>query len=166
MRKTLIIACAVIFFSIYAQAQLTVEPSVVATGGQYYETVNMAVSWTIGELATTTLTGENLILTQGFQQPVGIGTGLPRHELTGQIFVYPNPVQDQLNVRFDIERSGDYILEVQDVTGRIVSQTQQKPINPGGIIQLNTSTFSPGIYLLKVITTDGRSVQVTSVLKM
>lgn len=166
MRKTLIIACAVLFFSIYAHAQLTVEPNVVASGGQYYETDNMTVSWTIGELAVTTLTGSNLILTQGFQQPVGIGTGIVKNEFEGTIFVYPNPTQNELFIRFDIERSGNYILELQDVTGRIMSQTQRKPINPGDIIQLNTSTFSPGIYLLKVITSDGQSAHVINIRKM
>jgi hypothetical protein len=95
-----------------------------------------------------------------------MGTGIPKNELDGEIFVYPNPVQNELFVRFDIERSGDYILELQDVAGRIICQTQQKLINPGDIIQLSTSTYSPGIYLLKIITTDGRSVQVTHIRKL
>jgi hypothetical protein len=93
-------------------------------------------------------------------------TGIPKNELEGKIFVYPNPVQNELYVRFDIDRPGNYLLELQDVTGRKICQTIQKPITPGDIIQLNTSSFTPGIYLLKVITTDGRSVQVTSIRKM
>jgi hypothetical protein len=166
MRKILTIACSVLFFSIYSQAQLSIEPSVVASSGNYYESSSMTISWTVGELAITTLTGNNLILTQGFQQPTIMGTGIDKDEFDGKIFVYPNPVQNELFVRFDVERSGNYILELQDVTGRIMSQTMQKPINPGDIIKLNTSAFSPGMYLLRVITTDGRNIQVTSIRKL
>jgi hypothetical protein len=166
MHKTLIITFTILFLSIYAQAQLALAPSIVASGGQYYESDNMNISWTVGELAVTTLTGENLILTQGFQQPTLIGTGIDRDVFDGEIFVYPNPVQNELFIRFDIERPGEYIFEIQDVTGRIMSQTLQKPITPGDIIQLNTSTFSPGIYLLKVITSDGQSAQVINIRKM
>ena len=166
MRKILILISLILALTINSYSQISLAPSVVASGGNYYESQDMTISWTIGDLTTATLTGTDLVLTQGFEQPFGIGTGIQRNGFEGEIFVYPNPVEDQLNIRFDIERSGNYILELQDVTGRIISQTQQKPINPGNIIQLNTSSFSPGIYLLKVVTTDGRSVQVTSLRKM
>jgi len=166
MRKNLIIALTILFLSVYAQAQLALTPSVVSAGGNYYENDNMTMTWTIGELTVTTLHGNNLILTAGFQQPTVMGTGIPRNDFAGEIFVYPNPVQNELFVRFDVERSGDYLLELQDVTGRIIIQSIQKPISPGDIIDLNTSNFATGLYLLRVMTTDGRSVQVTSIRKL
>ncbi len=42
---------------------------VIATGGGYYQTENIAMSFTIGEPVTETFIGGDVILTQGFQQP-------------------------------------------------------------------------------------------------
>ena len=81
MKKVILIFSLVVFISISAYTQLDLTPSVVASGGSYFEGQSMTISWTIGELATTTLTGNNLVLTQGFQQPTGIGTGMHKDEL-------------------------------------------------------------------------------------
>ncbi|HHD92453.1 MAG TPA: hypothetical protein ENL06_02405, partial [Candidatus Portnoybacteria bacterium] len=45
----------------------SVNPSVIALAGNYVETENVAVSYTIGQTVTATLTNGG-ILTQGFQQ--------------------------------------------------------------------------------------------------
>lgn len=148
-----------------AQGQIQLAPNVVASGGDQQTIEAMSISWTIGELAINTLTGENLILTQGFQQPLGKGTGVEKDLLKGAIFVYPNPVEDELFIRFDTERTGDYILEMKDVTGRILIQTAQKPIHPGDIIEMNTSRYPPGIYFLHIISSEGRQVHVRSIQK-
>ena len=57
-------------------------------------------------------------------------------------------------------------MEIQDVTGRLISQEQHKQVNPGDIILLNTSTYTNGIYFLKVLTPDHKQVQVTSLRKL
>jgi hypothetical protein len=53
-----------------------------------------------------------------------------------------------------------------DVTGRLISQELHRQVNPGDIILLNTSTYSDGIYFLKVLTPDRQQVQVTSLRKL
>lgn len=47
----------------------SIERSVVASAGDYYESANVSLSWTLGEIATETYSSANNILTQGFQQP-------------------------------------------------------------------------------------------------
>ena len=42
---------------------------VIATAGGYYEGENLSLSWTLGEPVVKTLTGNGMVLTQGFQQP-------------------------------------------------------------------------------------------------
>ncbi len=50
-------------------AAQSLSPEVIASSGEYYESVNNRISFTLGEIATETyITGDN-ILTQGFQQP-------------------------------------------------------------------------------------------------
>jgi hypothetical protein len=166
MRRTLLIFSTAISLSLGVSAQLALTPSLVASGGNTYEGENLMISWSVGELAVTTLKGTSLQMTQGFQQPLGIGTGIKTDEFEESILVYPNPLKNELFVKFNIERPGNYILEIMDVTGRIISQVQLKPINSGEIIQLNTSTYNPGIYLLKIQTTDGQGALVKSIRKV
>jgi hypothetical protein len=142
------------------------SPSVVASGGGYAEGDNISISWTLGEVAVTTLTGSNLILTQGFQQPFDIDVGIEKNEVHWGISVYPNPVGDELRIRFDIETQGDFFIEVQDVTGRLISQVQYRQVNPGDIMLLNTSAYTNGVYFLKVLSTDRQQIQVTSLRKL
>ncbi|MBN2173918.1 MAG: hypothetical protein JW731_07295 [Bacteroidales bacterium] len=54
--------------ALFCSAQ-SIERQVIASSGDYFEGANISLSWTLGEIATETFTGGNLILTQGFQQP-------------------------------------------------------------------------------------------------
>jgi hypothetical protein len=55
----------------------SLSPTVVASSGGYFEGTGASLSWTLGEIATETFSSGNLILTQGFQQPIGIAlTGI------------------------------------------------------------------------------------------
>ncbi len=146
--------------------QIQLTPSVLSSGGAYFEGNDISISWTLGELAVSTLAGTDLVLTQGFQQPFDIDVGMEENQVNWGISAYPNPVGDQLRIRFDIETTGDYFIEVQDVTGRLISQQQHKLVNPGDIILLNTSNYTVGVYFLKVLTPDRQQVQVTSLRKL
>ena len=85
---------------------------------------------------------------------------------TWGISAYPNPLQDELRIKFDIEQQGDYLVEIQDVTGRLIVQKKYNEVSPGDIILLNTSTYISGVYFLKVLTPDRKEVQVTSLSKL
>ncbi|MEZ5198314.1 MAG: hypothetical protein R2764_18570 [Bacteroidales bacterium] len=50
----------------------SIDRDVLSSAGDYFEGPNSSISWTLGEIATETLTDGNFILTQGFQQPYGI----------------------------------------------------------------------------------------------
>ena len=166
MKKSASFLATLIFTVAALNAQVTLAPTVIASGGDYFEGENISISWTLGELAVATLTNGNLVLTQGFQQPFDIDVGILENEVNWGISVYPNPVGSELRVRFDIETAGDFLMEIQDVTGRIVSQQQYRQVNPGDIIQVNTATYTAGIYFLKVFTADRQQVQVTSLRKL
>jgi hypothetical protein len=59
---TIALAMLVATSTVYAQ-------QIVATGGGTFQSENLTLSYTIGEPVIETFTGENLTLTQGFQQP-------------------------------------------------------------------------------------------------
>ncbi len=164
-KQYLSLICALCFFAgVYGQVQLT--PTVISSGGGYGVNNNLSISWTLGEVAVTTLTGDQMILTQGFQQSFDVDVGITMDEVNWKISVYPNPVRDELRILFNIEKPGDFLLEIQDVAGRLIHQEQRKQINPGDIVVLNTSTYTNGIYFLKVLTLDHQQIQVTSLRKL
>ncbi len=70
MKKlTTILAALVISIAITAQS---VSPEVTTSAGDYYYNGNISLSWSLGEIATETYSNGNVILTQGFQQPVSV----------------------------------------------------------------------------------------------
>ena len=147
-------------------AQIEIVPSVIASSGAYGQNESFSISWTLGEIATTTLHGENMILTQGFQQALDFGVGIQKNEIDWTISVYPNPVHNELNIRFDLRESKDFLLEIQDVTGRILMLEPHENVNPGDLVIINTSDFVSGVYFLRILTTDFRQVKVTSLRKL
>lgn len=166
MLRFISLICGLFFLANLSQGQISMAPSVIGAGGAYAENESFSLSWTLGELATSTLTGGDLILTQGFQQAFTVGTGIDEKETNWDILVYPNPVGDELRIRFDIPNTEDFLIEIQDLTGRLIRQVQYKKVNPGDILLLNTSTYTAGIYLLKVLTPDRQQLQVTSLRKL
>lgn len=166
MNRYFLLSACTLFITACMSAQVTVAPSVLASGGGHGENGNINISWTLGELAVTTLKGENMMLTQGFQQPFEIEVGTHKENIGWGISVYPNPVGEKLHIRFHIENPGDFLLEIQDVTGRLICKEPQKHIYPGDIITLNTSSYTNGVYFLKIRTLDGMQVQVTCLNKL
>ena len=67
MKKLNIITIAwLLSFTLAAQS---LSPEVIASSGEYFESANNSISFTLGEIATETYSNGNNILTQGFQQP-------------------------------------------------------------------------------------------------
>lgn len=166
MKKSISILFGMLIIPLTAGAQVTLSPTVIASGGDYHESDNLSLSWTLGELAVTTLTGGNMILTQGFQQPFDIGVGVGPEAVNWKISVYPNPVKDELRIRFGMEKPDDFLVEIHDVTGRILLQQMHRRVLPGEILQLQMSGYREGIYLLKLFTPDRNQVKVVSIRKL
>lgn len=166
MRTIVSILLGAIFLSFSGYGQISLEPNVLASGGAYGESETMSISWTLGELATTTLRGGDMILTQGFQQTLDIGTGINTKEVNWGISAYPNPVTDVLFVQFNTNKNREFWIEVQDVTGRVLSLERHNEIFPGDVVRLNTSSFAYGVYFLKVFTPDREQTQVLSIRKL
>jgi hypothetical protein len=67
--------------------------------------------------------------------------------------VYPNPVIDNLNVTFELKEADRVILEVMDVTGRIMNAEDMGTLNASSYQeQLNVSALPVGMYLLNIRT--------------
>ncbi|NOY38018.1 MAG: T9SS type A sorting domain-containing protein, partial [Chlorobi bacterium] len=135
--------------------------------GAYLSNGNVSVSFTLGEVAVTTLRGSNLILTQGFQQPfeLDVGTAVQNLPVNWAVEAYPNPVTEYLNIRFSLEKEEDFILQVTDLSGRKLIVKRLFRVAPGQVEQLDLTGFSPGIYLVSVTSSDRKIMRMYKVEK-
>ena len=137
------------FFLARGQVQLT--PTVISSAGGYAEATDISLAWTMGELAVSTLSTTDMILTQGFQQPFLLDiNAIDDPEFNWSVNAYPNPVSEILNLRFNIDKTMDLQLELYDITGKKLVIKILPSIMPGGRETLDFSGFRDGIYILKI----------------
>jgi hypothetical protein len=76
---------------------------------------------------------------------------------SNSISVYPNPANQVLNVKFNNIKAGMADIQIMDITGRMITETQRE-VSSGNIISLNIEGLSTGIYFVKVIANNSSQV--------
>lgn len=70
--------------------------------------------------------------------------------------LFPNPVSNNLNLKFDFDQKREVSAEVVNAQGKTVKQIAPQTINPGqNQMEINTASFSNGVYIAKM-NIDGR----------
>lgn len=158
IKKTVIVVFLVMFwFSHALHAQLQ---HVTPGGGGYFEGSSASVSFTIGDVATSTLTGTSVMLTQGFQQPMlQVSTFSEEMDLAISLNAYPNPVSGILNlVSNEPLKAGRY--ELYSLTG---SRIMEKELD-GLVTKIDFQSQVSSTYFLKIIQ-DGKAVKTFKIVK-
>ena len=150
-------------------AQVQILNSVVASAGNYSSNGSISLSWTLGEVAVTTISAGNLMLNQGFQQPwetiIG-GTPINEPEINWSVKAFPNPVQDMLNVEFKLDKQEDrFSMEIMDITGKKLFVKDAEMIQNEQVIQLDFTQYKEGIYILRVVSEDEKIHRVYKIRK-
>ena len=79
-------------------------------------------------------------------QAIGLGK-------IGEVTIYPNPVSDKLNVKWDTVQDAPVSIELLAITGQVVLQ-HSTPANDLRY-DLDVADVRPGVYMLRVRTADG-----------
>lgn len=144
----------IIIFLFISYTGMTQEASlqVIASAGGYFEneTAGFSLSWTVGEVAYSTLTATDYILTQGFQQGdlFATNTEEPNFSESG-ISIYPNPAVNEIRVIISAAEGQESVLvDFYDLTGRKVD-SRKFQFSPNVPKTLELSTLKPGLYLVK-----------------
>lgn len=90
------------------------------------------------------------ILYDSIAKPVSISniaTGLKTNAGAGLVSVYPNPAKDVVNIKLEDLTQGSAGVTVYDIMGRALGTAQ--PLI-GGVLQLNTSGYAAGPYMLQI----------------
>lgn len=65
--------------------------------------------------------------------------------------VYPNPANADVNVTFEMKTDGEVIVDVVDLTGRVIKTVFNGNLQSGAVIQtFNTSEIAEGNYLVRI----------------
>jgi hypothetical protein len=110
------------FSALIADAQVSVAPQVLSSGGKDFQNAQFQLTYTIGELsAVSTLSNGNSIATQGFNQPDKFTIAfVEENEWAEGLILYPNPAANQVTIDFDATQNTNLRIEILDQTGRLV----------------------------------------------
>ncbi len=133
----------------------TSTPDIITSGGGYQSNASGSLSFTMGEPLIETGNSPNNYLTQGFQQPNSIiisnvdNVSAPKASVTA----YPNPSSSLVYVS---SSSGEPLqAELVDLAGQMV---YKKAISAKDNT-LNLSSLANGVYLLRLLGSDGQLIQ-------
>lgn len=150
--KTLLISILA-FFIITNVFSQSLSPEVISNSGDYYETGNVSLSWTLGECVIETFQNSGAILTQGFHQTKLIITEIDKMESNEfNCLVYPNPTNDFINIEITGANNIEIIVDIFDLNGKkIYNKTLE---NNKGTIDL--SNYAAAHYILKLQDRSGK----------
>ncbi|HET6992207.1 MAG TPA: T9SS type A sorting domain-containing protein [Bacteroidia bacterium] len=156
--KKLILLAATLFCCFFAKAQIS-SPDVLASGGGFASGPGFTNSFTLGQgsLPETFTTG-TFILTQGFQQPADIGTGLAPVNETSALETYPNPTNGQFFLEYMLTENSDVVIEAFDVLGQNVFSETTSHASGKQISSVNLSSQSNGVYFVRCTIKNSSSI--------
>lgn len=124
------------------------QESIVIAGGNATGTGGSS-SYSIGQVAYTTLPGSDGSISQGVQQPYEINT-LGNEEFTGinlLMTAYPNPTVDVLNLVVVNDELDNLSYNLYDMTGKIISKNSKITTSETSV---SMHELNQGIYFLAV----------------
>ncbi len=130
----------------------TLSPTVISSGGNFYQNAALSLAQTVGELSMTKTFFNNLILTQGFHQSEIIISEV--NSFSEEIIdfgIYPNPSDDFIYISSLSSHFDDCTIEIYDLMGRRIYNYMFKGSDQGlGKIKINTSEWISGRYILTI----------------
>jgi hypothetical protein len=156
MKKNLLLFVLAIS-AICAHAQnATLSPQVIASAGNYVSAGGISLSYTVGELAaiqTFTSANDSIILTQGFQQPNDIVSGLINIEKgeVGSFSVYPIPAYTTIWYGYQFNEPGKAEVSMFNILGQRMDYSLSENYTSGKLIHsFDCTSYASGNYMLSV----------------
>ncbi len=136
---------------------------VITTSGGKAEGSGGSVSYSVGQVFYTNLTGEDGSVAQGVQQPYEISVVTAIEEAIGinlTISAYPNPATDYLQLKVENYESENLFYQLFDLNGKLL--INKKVEDNETSIPMNG--FIPGMYFLK-ITDNKKEIKTFKIIK-
>jgi hypothetical protein len=105
----------------------------------------------------------NTIRTSILSSPACIAVGVAEVNLKSFISVYPNPVSDNIFVRFNLPKTEEMRIQLLDITGRVCLSQQQSVSSE--TISIPVQNLSIGVYQLSLSTKDGLASEKIAIIR-
>lgn len=159
MKKTFLTFITLLAALTFLQAQ-TLDRVTLSSGG----ISNEGISATIGELFVFSINADGISLDAGGQSDEEDTGGIPdvptsnpmQIETQMQTLVYPNPVEDLLNLQINGLKSETVSFQVFDAVGKIVLQETKSSADR--VFQIKVSQLTAGNYFIKGYSVAGENI--------
>lgn len=134
---------------------------IIASNGDSKSVAGIEVSWTIGEVVIETVTGNSVILTQGFHQTKLLATAVNDPLFPDlEIKVFPNPTPGILTLKFSkyVEGSRYFLYEL---SGKIL----ENKLILSEETEINMKPYANGQYILKLTNESLQEIQSFQIIK-
>ncbi len=81
-----------------------------------------------------------------------IVVSIDENEFIQDIILFPNPTDEELNIKFALSSSQKVIIQIQDVTGKVLQNNLVNANEGDNLVFINTSDLSAGVYFMKLNT--------------
>lgn len=155
---------ALLFLGSCAHGQ-NLSSSVVASAGSTASGGGLMVDWTLGENAVSLFGNDQMLVTEGFHQPI-IVTALAVEQLPGiyAIDLYPNPSSALVTVRLTAAAEEHYALDLLDVRGFTLIHREGEAKSAS--INLDLRELTPATYFLRVLTNRSANASIYKIIKI
>jgi hypothetical protein len=160
----------ILFISVHssdADAQKISRRLISVAGLSHTSAGNYYLSYSVGESVAVSSTRNSYTLTQGFQQPSLILKETVLKPSLDEVRVYPNPVINDLIIKFDVKDIRNYRIEVSSINGRTMII---KDIDFDESLfwdeKIDFSEFAQGVYLVHVHSKNKRIDKKFSIIKI
>jgi len=151
-----------IFFIVYGITLCSAQQTLSSAGGEAIGTSG-TMSYTIGQVAFTTMTQSEGAVSQGVQQPYEISV-IPgvegKFRISLELSIYPNPTREYLRLKATNYISANLTYQLYDLNGALLEN--KKLVGDETNIQMDF--LSPSAYFLKV-TVDDTEIKTFKIIK-
>lgn len=104
------------------------------------------------------ITDQQYLAPSPYTEDTITGVGITEPSLAPVIVgAYPNPFQDRLVIQFNIFETDDVIIELTDMSGRVIHRDEIAAVRSGlSYIELNANNIESGVYSLSLTTRSGK----------
>ncbi|MGC9471353.1 MAG: T9SS type A sorting domain-containing protein [Bacteroidales bacterium] len=80
--------------------------------------------------------------------------------------VYPNPVQDEMKIAYDLKKETPVMMEIRDITGKKVMDENLERLKGESELTVNLSGLRKGIYFIKFYSTEPLLYEIVKIQKL
>ena len=161
MKRKIKLLCSLFIFCAVIEA-VNAQETVPAAGGSATGTGG-SVTYTVGQVADSVLTGTNGFIVQGVQQPYEISTVTAiegTEDITLGYSVYPNPTEGMIRLVIKSFNDGDFRFQLYNLSGIVLQDAKITDEET----EISMENHTSAVYFLRIIR-DNREVKVFKIVK-